>query len=75
MSIRVTVNSVPKNRVSINTRKQETVRSVGVGVAQRLDALTDVVVDEPKNNELLVYDENLGKFVTKDLPSIVGGTF
>ena len=75
MSIRVTVNSVPKNRVSINTRKQETIRSVGVGVAQRLDALTDVIVDQPKNNELLVYDENLGKFVTKDLPSISGGLF
>ena len=75
MSIRVTVNSVPKNRVSINTRKQETIRSVGVGVAQTLAGLTDVNINQPKNNELLVYDENLGKFVTKDLPSIVGGTF
>lgn len=78
MSIRVTVNSVPKNRVSINTRKQETVRSVGIAPSQSsqfLTGLKDVDATNPDNNETLVYDASTGKYVVKELPILNGGTF
>lgn len=78
MSIRVTVNSVPKNRVSINTRKQETVRTVGITTpsADRfLSGLLDVDASDPDNNETLVYDAATGKYVVKELPVLNGGTF
>lgn len=78
MSIRVTVNSVPKNRVSINTRKIETVRSVGIAPSQAdryLATLLDVDASDPDNNETLVYDAATGKYVVKELPIVNGGTF
>ena len=78
MSIRVTVNSVPKNRVSINTRKQETVRSVGIAPSQSekfLSGLLDVDATNPDNNETLVYDASTGKYVVRELPNLNGGTF
>jgi hypothetical protein len=78
MSIRVTVNSVPKNRVSINTRKQETVRSIGVAPPQSeryLATLLDVDASDPDNNETLVYDAATGKYVVKELPVVNGGIF
>ena len=78
MSIRVTVNSVPKNRVSINTRKQETVRSVGIAPSQSdqfLSGLRDVDASNPDNNETLVYDASTGKYVVRELPNLNGGTF
>lgn len=78
MSIRVTVNSVPKNRVSINTRKIETVRSVGIAPSQSeryLATLLDVDASDPDNNETLVYDAATGKYVVKELPIVNGGTF
>ena len=78
MAIRVTVNSVPKNRVSINTRKVETVRSIGVAPPQSerfLSTLLDVDASDPDNNETLVYDAATGKYVVKELPVLNGGTF
>lgn len=78
MSIRVTVNSVPKNRVSINTRKQETVRSIGIAPSQSdqfLSSLRDVDASNPDNNETLVYDASTGKYVVKELPNLNGGYF
>lgn len=78
MSIRVTVNSVPKNRVSINTKKQETVRSVGIAAPEQtklLANLQDVDASDPDNNETLVYDASTGKYVVKELPRLNGGTF
>lgn len=78
MSIKVTVNSVPKNRVSINTRKQETVRSVGIAPSQSdqfLSGLRDVDASNPDNNETLVYDASTGKYVVRELPNLNGGTF
>lgn len=78
MSIRVTVNSVPKNRVSINTRKQETVRSVGIVPYQSerfISGLLDVDASDPDNNETLVYDSATGKYVVRELPNLNGGTF
>ena len=78
MSIRVTVNSVPKNRVSINTRKQETVRSIGIAPTQSasyISGLRDVDASNADNNETLVYDAATGKYVVKELPVLNGGTF
>lgn len=80
MSIRVTVNSVPKNRVSINTPKNETIRSVGIAptqVSNFLSGLKDVDASNPDNGETLVYDAATGKYVVRALPidTLNGGTF
>lgn len=78
MSIRVTVNSVPKNRVSINTKKQETVRSIGIAPKENanfISGLKDVDASNADNNETLVYDASTGKYVVKELPVLNGGTF
>ena len=71
MSIRVTVNSVPKNRISINSRRTEI-----IGENQKyLSGLLDVDTSDADNNETLVYDANTGKYVVKTLPVLNGGTF
>lgn len=77
MAIKVTVNSVPTNRVSINSQNRETIRTVGVGIggSASLATLTDVIATNPVEGASLVYDSNLGKYVVKTLPSISGGTF
>jgi hypothetical protein len=78
MSIRVTVNSVPKTRVSINNQQRETIRTVGIAppaTSNRLDALLDVDASSPDNNDTLVYDSSIGKYVIKELPVINGGDF
>jgi hypothetical protein len=78
MSIRVTVNSVPKNRVSINTKRAETVRTVAIVPQQAssfLSGLLDVDARNPDNNDTLVYDAATGKYVVKELPVLNGGTF
>lgn len=79
MAIRVTVNSVPKNRVSINTPQRETVRTVGITPntfsLTSLSSLSDVDATRPANNYTLVYDANRGKYVVEELPFISGGTF
>jgi hypothetical protein len=79
MGIRATVNSVPKNRVSINNNQREIVRTVGLGQggpgATRLQDLSDVNASSSDNNETLVYDEASGKYVIKELPIVNGGSF
>lgn len=79
MAIRVTVNSVPKNRISINNQSRESIRTVGiapdVSALTTLDSLSDVDASDPDNNETLVYDAQTGKYVVKELPSVDGGTF
>lgn len=78
MAIRVTVNSVTKNRVSLNAEKRETVRSVGIQPVQTsnfLRSLNDVDASSLDNNETLVYDAASDKFVVKELPILNGGTF
>lgn len=79
MAIRVTVNSVPKNRISINNQSRESIRTVGIApdfsALTTLDSLSDVDASDPDNNETLVYDAQTGKYVVKELPSIDGGTF
>ncbi len=77
MSIKVLVNSTPKNRVSINNQQRENIRTVGIGGsgAQYLTQLSDVDATNSDNNETLVYDASSGKYVIKELPIVNGGTF
>jgi hypothetical protein len=81
MAIRVSVNSIPTSRVSINTQQRSSVRTVLIPVEDFRDNrdalvnLTDVDASDVDNNETLVYDEQSGKFVIKTLPIIDGGTF
>lgn len=80
MAVKVTVNSVPKNRISINNQQKKTIRTVALatsvtGGSTTLAGLTDVDASDPDNNETLVYDEASGKYVVKVLPNLDGGTF
>jgi len=76
MAVKVTVNSVSPNRVSINNQQRTTIRNVGLANQDtKLENLTDVDASDPDNNEILVYDETLNKYVIKTLPNINGGTF
>jgi hypothetical protein len=76
MAVKVTVNSVSPNRVSINNQQRTSIRTVGVAPPEgQLANLTDVDATDPDNNETLVYDETLQKYVIKILPNINGGTF
>jgi hypothetical protein len=74
MVVRVTVNSIPKTRISINNEKRDTIRTIGVAT-KRLSDLTDVDASDPNNNETLVYDATSGKYVVRELPVVNGGTF
>jgi hypothetical protein len=75
----VNVNSVGPNRVSVNNQQRATIRTVGVvpeiEFFNRLALLTDVDASDPNNNETLVYDQTLNKYVIKTLPIVDGGTF
>ena len=82
MSIKVSVNSSPGNRVSINSQNRDTIRTISVGIAtgagggaSRLQDLTDVRAVSPANNNTLVYDSATQKYVVKELPVLNGGTF
>lgn len=76
MAVKVTVNSVSPNRISINNQQRTTIRTVGISNQEtRLSDLTDVDASDPDNNETLVYDETLQKYVIKILPNIDGGIF
>lgn len=78
MAIRVSVNSVPTTRVSINGRDRNAIRTVGVApstTVNSLRGLNDVNATSLDNNETVVYDAASDKFVVKPLPSVNGGTF
>jgi hypothetical protein len=80
MGIKVSVNTSPGNRVSINNQNRDTIRSVSVGLSQpvaptRMQDLTDVTAVNPVDNDTLVYESASGKYVVKTLPTINGGTF
>lgn len=79
MAVRVTVNSIPKTRVSINNQQRETIRTVGVvnttAGSRRLAELEDVDASDPDNNETLVYDSLTQKYVVKTLPIVDGGGY
>jgi hypothetical protein len=80
MGVKVLVNSAPGTRVSINNQTRETIRTVSVGLATTanvaLAQLTDVQLIDLQNNDTLVYDSNIGKYVNKQgLPVLNGGSF
>ena len=65
-------------KVSINNQQRQTVRSVGLGTlttVTRLSQLSDVDVSGTNNNEVLVYDSSVQKYVIKPLPSVDGGFY
>ena len=71
-------NTISTSRVSINNQQKESVRTFGVAprvAATKLTELTDIQATNASNNETLVYDGQLDKFVAKELPVINGGTF
>jgi hypothetical protein len=77
MGTKVIVNSVSPNRVSINNQQRTTIRTVGISTSsvRRIGDLVDVDVSDADNNETLVYDSTINKYVVKTLPGIDGGTF
>ena len=79
MAIKATINSVPKNRVSVNKQSSDTIRAVNVGfpvdLKTELRQLTDVTATDLTSNNTIVYDSATDKFVVSVLPKISGGTF
>lgn len=78
MPVKITVTSSPKNRISINNQQKKTVRTASVGTninSIRLDDLLDVDASDPDNNETLVYDSTLQRYVVKSLSVIDGGSY
>ena len=75
MAIKATINSVPKNRVSVNKQTSDTIRAVNVGLITKLSQLTDVTATDLTSNNTIVYDSVTDKFVVSVLPKISGGTF
>lgn len=82
MSNKITVITQPKNRVVINTPQKTQLKSVnvvgagsaGAGV-DTLAELRDVDATDSDNNETLVYDSTVQKYVIKTLPIIDGGSY
>ena len=75
MAIKATINSIPKNRVSVNKQTSDTIRAVNVGLITKLRQLTDVTATDLTSNNTIVYDSATDKFVVSVLPKISGGTF
>ena len=77
----ITVRTTPKNRISINSggTKKLIVNTGGSslpsGAIDTITELKDVDASDVDNNETLVYDDVVGKFVVKTLPRLDGGTF
>jgi hypothetical protein len=73
----IIVRTTPKNRISINTPKQTSVKTLtGSGQStNRLRNLVDVDGSSLNNNETVVYDEARDEFVVKELPIVNGGEF
>lgn len=77
----ITVRTTPKNRISINSGKtKKLIVNTGGGATpsgaiDNIVELKDVDASDVDNNETLVYDDTVGKFVVKSLPNLDGGTF
>jgi hypothetical protein len=74
MSVKVTVNSTPGNRVALNTQQRETIRTVtigsGSGGSMTLEGLDDVNATGKANNYVLVYDSVTQTYVVKAAPAM-----
>lgn len=79
MAVKVTISTPITNRVSIQSDKRNVIRTVNVlpsvGDVSSLNALSDVIITNPTNNEVLVYDEDISQFTNKTLPILNGGDF
>lgn len=75
MSTKVIVRSSSPSRVSITSTQQKNIKTVSVGAATKLTNLFDVDTSDADNNETLVYDATLNKYVIKTLPVVDGGSF
>jgi hypothetical protein len=77
MATKVSITSSSPNRISINGQQRSVVRTIAVASTQikTLSDLEDVVAPDPNNNETLVYDGTLNKYVIKTLPVVDGGSF
>lgn len=79
MGIKVTLVSDQRNRIAINNQNRTNIKTIAIApdfsAATSLGALSDVDASDPDNNETLVYDDVIGKYVVKTLPNINGGTF
>lgn len=64
MATKVSIVTNPGNRISINNQ-----------LSSKISQLSDVDVSTKANNDVLVYEENSGKFVSKILPVVDGGSF
>lgn len=68
----------PQIRVGINNQSRKSVRSVSISVlanGTKLTDLSDVDASGSENNEVLVYDSELEKYVIKSLPVLDGGQY
>jgi hypothetical protein len=65
MGIKATINT---------TQKPKVVRTVTLGITN-LGSLKGIDISGATENELLVYDDESGNFVAKELPKLDGGTF
>jgi hypothetical protein len=72
MATKVSVITNPGNRISISRPTNKV--SINKTTTQ-LQGLTDVDVSGRQNNDVLVYDEASGKFVSKVIPIVDGGNF
>tara|TARA_R110000868_G_scaffold124490_8_gene329134 strand:+ start:247 stop:483 length:237 start_codon:yes stop_codon:yes gene_type:complete len=78
MAVKVTISTPITNRVSIQSDRRNVIRTVNVLPSvppNNLNSLTDVVIANPTNNEVLVYDEDISQFTNKTLPILNGGDF
>jgi hypothetical protein len=79
MAVKVTISTPITNRVSIQSDRRNVIRTVNVlpsgDGASSLNELSDVVINNPTDNEILVYDEDISQFTNKTLPILNGGDF
>lgn len=75
---KVTISSQGNFRASVNKQGQSSVRTVSViptVPTNYIMNLTDVDSTGLSNNDTLVYNSATGKFETKSIESVVGGSF
>ena len=68
----------PQIRVGINNQSRKSIRTVSISVlanGTKLTDLSDVDASGSENNEVLVYDSALDKYVIKSLPVLDGGQY
>jgi hypothetical protein len=66
------------SHINIKIKPQKTaVSSVSFGAQPQvsLAQITNVDASDPKDNDVLVYEEGSGKYVVKTLPVVQGGKF